>query len=125
MAKRVADIFLLVGFACMICALGVGAFIVADMHHVNPLWLFLSFISIGFVAWAREEYRKEFKSIRFLIFLFGWLVVNFVVVVVVLSSFGWLYLFVALFVEQVLFYMSAKWFMGLPLPSRDRSIGNS
>lgn len=109
----------------MICALGVGAFIVADMHHVNPLWLFLSFISIGFVAWAREEYRKEFKSIRFLIFLFGWLVVNFVVVVVVLSSFGWLYLFVALFVEQVLFYMSAKWFMGLPLPSRDRSIGNS
>jgi len=56
------------------------------------MWAFLGLSSIGFFAMAREEYRKEFRSIRF---------VRFVCVLVVLAYFGWLYL------EQVLFYMTA------------------
>ena len=56
--------------------------------------------SIGFFAMAREEYRKEFRSIRFVRFVCGWLVINMAVFLVVLAYFGWLYL------EQVPFYLT-------------------
>jgi hypothetical protein len=78
--------------------------------------VFLSFISIGFFVGVREEYRKEFRSVRFIFFVCGWLVVNMTVFVVVLSSFGWVYLIPALFAEQVLFYVTAYWLFGLQPP---------
>jgi uncharacterized membrane protein len=83
--------------------LGIGAFIIAQVRNPNPMWVFFSLISITFVAGAREEYRKEFRSVRFISFVCGWLVINMAVVVVVLSYLGWLYLIPALFGEQVLF----------------------
>ena len=55
--SRILDMFYLVGAAVLLCVLGAGAFIVADIYHVNPLWVILSFISIGFFAGAREDYR--------------------------------------------------------------------
>ena len=53
-------------------------------------------------------------------FVCGWLVINLVVVVVVLGFFGWFYLIVALFLEQVLFYMTAYWLFDLRPPVRGR-----
>jgi len=110
----------LVGSAVLVCAVGLGAFAVAEIRHINPLWVFLSLISIGFVVFAREEYRKEFRSVRFVLFLCGWVVTNIVVVVVVMGLFGWLYLIPALLLEQVLFYMTAYWLFGVEPPRRRR-----
>jgi 4-amino-4-deoxy-L-arabinose transferase-like glycosyltransferase len=115
-SKRVLDLFYLVGAALLVCILGGGAFIVTEVHHISPLWVFLSFISIGFFAGAREEYRKEFRSVRFIFFVCSWLVVNMAVFVVVLGYFGWLYLIPALLLEQVIFYMTAYWLFGLRPP---------
>ena len=78
----------------------------------------VSWISIIVFAGIREEYRKEFRSVRFIFFVCGWLVVNMAVVVVVLGYFGWLYLIAALALEQILFYMTAYWLFGLEPPSR-------
>jgi hypothetical protein len=63
--------------------------------------VFLSLSSIGFLAMAREDYRKEFRSIRFVRFDSGWFVIYMAVFLGVIAYFGWLYF------EQVLFYMTA------------------
>lgn len=119
-SRRILDLCLLVGAALIICVLGVGAFAIASLRHVKPIWIFFALVSAGFVAGVREEYRKEFRSGRFVLFVLAWLVVNTAVVVVVVGSFGWLWLFPALFLEQVLFYMSAYWLFGLEPPLRRR-----
>jgi hypothetical protein len=117
-SSRILDLCLLVGSALIVCVVAVGAFILAEVRHINPLWVFFGLISIGFLVGVREEYRKEFRSPRFVFFVLGWLVINMAVIVVILSSFGWLYLIPALFLEQVVFYMSAYWLFGLQPPGR-------
>jgi hypothetical protein len=107
---------LLIGSALIVCAFGVGAFAIAITRHVNPVWIFFGLASAGFFAGVREEYRREFRSVRFVLFVLVWLVINVAVVVVVVTSFGWVWLFPVLFLEQVLFYMSAFWIFGLEPP---------
>jgi len=122
-SKRILDFCFLVGSALIVCALGGGAFLIAEIRHINPMWVFLSLLSVGFFAGAREDYRKEFRSVRFIVFVCGWLVINMAVFLVVLAYFGWLYLFLALFLEQVLFYMTAFWLFGLRPSFRRRERG--
>jgi len=119
-SRRILNLCLLIGSALVVCVMGLGAFIFAELHHINPLWVFLSLISIGFFAFAKEEYRKEFRSVRFILFVCGWVVINIAVVVMVLASYGWLYLVPVLLLEQFLFYMSAYWLFGLQPPGRGR-----
>ena len=123
--SRMLDRFCLVGSALLLCLVGIGTFVFTEIHHFSPVWVFLSLISIGFFAFAFEEYRKEFRSPRFVAFVCGWLFVNCVVVVTILGSFGWLYLILALLLEQFLFYMTAYWIFGLEPPSRSRGRGTS
>jgi predicted exporter len=110
------DLCLLVGSGLLVCILTGGAFLLADIYHVNPLWVIVSFISVGFFAGAREDYRKEFRSVRFVAFVCGWVVINLAVFVIVLGLFGWLWLILALALEQILFYMTAYWLFGLRPP---------
>jgi len=120
-SKRHRDFGLLVGCALVVCLIAVGAFIIAEIRHLNPLWVFFGLASIGFFVFAWEEYRNAFRSIRFFLFVCGWVGVNIVVIIVVLGSFGWIWLMGALLLEQALFYMSASWLFGLkPLRSRGK-----
>jgi len=112
------DLCYLVGSALLVCAVGLGAFAIAEIRHISPLWIFLSLVSLGFVAGAREDYRKEFRSVRFVLFVCGWVVINVVVVVMVMGSFRWLFLVPALLLEQFLFYMTAYWRFGVQPPQR-------
>jgi len=120
LSSRILDLCFLIGSALMVCVLGVGTFVIAEIRHINPIWVFLSLISIGFFAFAKEEYRREFRSVRFILFVCVWIVVNMAVVVSILASFGWLWLIPALLLEQFLFYMSAFWLFGLQPPSHRR-----
>jgi hypothetical protein len=115
---RVLDTLYLVGVALLVCAVGVGAFAVADLYHINLLWVCVSLISVGFVAFAREEYRKQFRSRRFVAFVCGWVVINVGVFIFFLGFFGWLWLIPALLIEQFVFYMTAYWFFGVLPPRR-------
>lgn len=110
--------FYLVGAAVLSVVLVTGASIVAEIYHVNPLWVVLSFISVVFFAGAREDYRKEFRSPRFVAFVCGWVVINVIMFIALLSLFGWLWLIPALLLEQFLFYMTAYWFFDVPPPSK-------
>lgn len=117
-SKRILDWCFLVGSALLVCAVGLGAFAIAEVRHINPLWVILSLASLGFVVGAREDYRKEFRSVRFVLFVCGWVVINVVVVVIVLGSLRWLYLIPVLLLEQFLFYMTAYWLFGVQPPDR-------
>jgi hypothetical protein len=110
--------FYLVGAALLVCVVGLGAFLLADIYHINPLWAFFGLISVGVLAGAREDYRKEFRSPGFVAFVIGWLVINVLVIIGVVSSFGWFWLIPALLLEQFLFYMTAYWFFDVPPPSK-------
>jgi len=116
--NRILDTIYLIGAALLVCVFGVGAFVLANIYHINPLWIFFGLISVGFVTFAREEYRKEFRSPPFIAFVSGWVVINIIVITVFLSLFGWLWLIPALFFEQVLFYLTAYWFFDVAPPSR-------
>jgi hypothetical protein len=116
--KRIVDLCFLLGAALAVCAIGVGAFVIADVRHINPLWVFFSLFSIGFFVFAWEEYRNALRSIRFVLFICGWVLVNIVIMVVVLGYFGWLWVIGALLLAQALFYMSAEWLFGLKPLSR-------
>jgi hypothetical protein len=121
--KKLLDLLLLLGTAFVLVVLVGGAFVWTAVRDTTPVWVFLSAISIGFVAFAWEEYRKEFWSPRFALFVFGWVLVNIVIVVVILGSYRWFYLIPVLFLEQVLFYMTAYWIFGLQPRSRRRRKG--
>jgi len=116
--RRIKDWCLLVACALLLCLVAGGAFLIADFYRINPLWIFASLISIVFFAGAREDYRKEFKSVRFVAFIVGWVVVNATVFILVLGLLGWLWLVPILLVEQFLFYMTAYWLFGIRPPSR-------
>src|SRR4029077_11331181 len=102
--SRVVELLYLIGAALLVCVLGLGAFLLANIYHINALWVLFGLISVGVLAGAREDYRKEFRSPRFVAFVISWLVINVLVIIVVVSSFGWLWLIPALLLEQFLFY---------------------
>jgi hypothetical protein len=85
--------------------------------------VFLSWASIAFFAGARKEYRKQFRPARFVLFVCGWIVINMIVFVAVLASFGWFWLFPALFLEQFLFYMGAYWLFNIAEARAERVLG--
>jgi hypothetical protein len=114
--KRIVDLCLLLGSGLLVCIITGAAFLVADIYHVSPLYVILSFISVGFFAGAREDYRKEFRSVRFVAFVCGWVVINAAAFVLILGLFGWLWLIPVLLFEQFLFYMTAYWLFGLRPP---------
>ncbi len=116
--RLILDVSLLVGAALLVCALSVGAFVFAEVHHLNPMWVFLPLMAAAFLAGVGWDYRKEFKSVAFLTFFCGWAVLHVVVFVAVVGSYGWLYWIPTVVVEQAFFYMSAYWLFGLQPPPR-------
>lgn len=110
---------MLVASALGVCVVGVGAFAFAKIHHYSPLWVFFSGVSIGIVAMAREQYPREFRSPRFLLLVFAWVLINIALIVVVVSFLRWVYLIPALIIEQGLFYKSAYSLFGVR-PERSR-----
>jgi len=118
--SRILDSFYLVGAALLVCLLGCGAFLLADIYHVNPFWVLFGLASVGLLVGAREDYREQFRSPRFVAFVCAWAVINIGVIILCVSLFGWLWLIPALLLEQFLFYMSVYWFFGVNPPSTRR-----
>jgi hypothetical protein len=116
--QRFFAVGVLIAIALVTCVVIVSTYIFAELHHINPAIVFLAGVSVIFLAAVREEYRKEFRSPRFVLFVLGWLALNLAIIIGVLGSFGWLYLIPALFIEHVMFYISAYWVFGIQPPGR-------
>jgi hypothetical protein len=72
----VSDKLLLVGAAVLICVIGVAAFVLGDIYHLNPYWLFLAFGSVGMVPVIARNYPTQFKRPAFVLVFAGWVMVH-------------------------------------------------
>lgn len=111
-SRRIADLALLVGAAFLVSAGLVAAFAVLDALHGNPIAVFVAVIAVVFVLSAKREFRREFRSPKFIMYACFWAGVYMVLFVVVLSTWGWLFLVPAFFGIQVVFYLTTDWLFG-------------
>lgn len=115
---RVLDIFALIACSLLVVALGIGSFFAADACHVNPTWVLLAWLSVGFFATVGWDYRREFRSPIFVSFFIAWLVLHSLILVLVLGYFAWYWYIAAVFLELFAFYASASLLFGLKPPGR-------
>ena len=66
------DKFLLLGAALLVCILGVAAFWIADVYHVNPMWVFFLWNSMFLVPIFIKDFRGHLRKPAFLAFLLIW-----------------------------------------------------
>jgi hypothetical protein len=118
--KEFVDVLLVLGAALLVILIACGAYVLAGRYHVNSSWVYLGEISLGFFVTVGWDYRKEFRSVRFVIFFGGWLFAHLTIFVFVVAYLGWLYWLLALSVELFLFYGTAFWLFGLRPPPRRR-----
>lgn len=119
-SKEFLDLFAILGAALLLIVVAVGAYFLADKYRIDSVWVYLGEISVGFFATVGWDYRKEFRSIRFVIFFCFWLFAHLCIFVFVVAYLGWLYWLLALTVELFLFYGTAFWLFGLLPPGRRR-----
>ena len=75
-AKPYKDRILLYLTAFLICFTGVGAFWLADLHHVNPVWVFFLGNSILLVPLFVRDFRSHLRKPAFVAFLATWTLVH-------------------------------------------------
>ena len=63
LSKRDLDLCFLIGSALRVGVLAAGAFVIAEIRHINPIWIFLSLISIGFIL-PKRSIERNFGLLR-------------------------------------------------------------
>jgi len=58
--------------ALLVCVTGVGAFWLADLYHVNPVWVFFLGNSILLVPLFVRDFRSHLRKPAFVVFLAIW-----------------------------------------------------
>lgn len=66
------DGFLLVVTALLLCGTGIGAFFLAEIYHVSPLWVFFAFTSGGMVVIFIKDFSGQLKRPAFVAYLVAW-----------------------------------------------------
>jgi hypothetical protein len=108
----------LIGCSLLIALLGVASFFVADVYRINPTWVMLAWLSVGFFAAVGWDYRREFRSMPFVFFFLAWVVLHSLIFTLVLGFLPWFYYVGAVFLELFAFYASASLLFGLKPPGR-------
>jgi len=83
-ANGCLDKVLLVGAAVFVCVVQVAAFWIADVYHVNPVWVFFLLNSMYIVYLAVKDFRIHLKKPAFVAFLIIWGMIHGLVVVVLM-----------------------------------------
>jgi len=111
--SRVWDKVLLAGAALIIVVISVGSFILADIFHVNPGWVFLAGNSIAMIPLFARNFRGQLKRASFLAFLAGWAVVHGLLVLALMLWAPLLYWIPALGLEMFAGYIAARLLFGV------------
>jgi hypothetical protein len=117
--KEFLDLLMVLGTALVVIALGGGALLLADRYHINFVWIFFVCLCLGFFAQVGWNYRREFRSIRFVLFFCCWLLIHLLVFVFCVAFLGWVYWVLAVSVEIFFFYATAYWIFGLKPPTAE------
>jgi hypothetical protein len=72
----IEDKLRLVGVAVLVCVIGVAAFMLAEIYHVNPFWGFFAWGSISSIPLFVRDFRGQIKRPAFVLFLAAWVVLH-------------------------------------------------
>ena len=111
---------MVLGAALLVIAMGGGAYLMAGRYHIDDVWVYLGEISLVFFVTIGLDCRREFRSVRFVIFFGCWLLAHLAIFVFVVAYLGWLYWLLAFSVELFLFYATTSRPFGLQSPLRRR-----
>jgi hypothetical protein len=114
------DKALLAGTALSLCVIVGGAFLLGEIYHINPGWIFLAWNSIFLLAVVGGDFRGQFRRPRFVAFFALWMVVHGIVMVILTGWVPILYWAPAIFVDLMAGYFAANILFGV-MPKRNPS----
>jgi hypothetical protein len=101
----------------------VGSFWLGELWHIAFVPIFLSWMSVIFLATVGWDLRSKFRSPAFVVFFVAWLVMHLAVLTFVIGRLVWFYLLPALCIELWVGYTLAFHMFGLPPSGNPKDLG--
>ena|SRR5438128_9697608 len=112
--KRLIDRLASLGAALLLIAVGGGAFLLADKHHVSEAWVFGAWAAAFFFVIVGWGYRRKFRDPAFISFFVAWTLLHVLVYLLVLAYLGFLWYVPIMVLELWIGYTIAIWQFGPP-----------
>lgn len=109
------DKALLLGAALLVCLIGGAAFLLGEIYHVNPAWIFFAWNSIFMIPMLAREFRGYWKKPAFIIFFLVWMAVHGFVVVSLMRWVSLVYWPIFILLELSAGFVTAHWLFGVSL----------
>lgn len=103
----------LVGTAMLVCVIGVAAFVAGEIYHISPVWLFLSWNSIGLLLILGKGFRDHFKKAQFTAFFLLWMAAHGTVVVLLMRWVRMIYWVPLMGIELFVGFLAANLLFGI------------
>jgi hypothetical protein len=97
--------------------IGCGSFLLGEIYHINPAWLFFSWNSIWLLVSVGKRFRNHFKKPEFTAFFLIWTAVHGTVVVLLMRWVRMLYWIPLMGIELFVGFLSANLLFGI-VPDR-------
>jgi hypothetical protein len=106
------DKALLIGAALLVCLIGCGAFLLGEIYHVNPVWIFFAWGSVGIVPLFVRNFRGQLKRPGFILFLAGWVVAHGLIVASLIHWVSLIFWLPVFGLEFLVGYVAVFWLFG-------------
>ena len=107
------DKVFLIGSALLVCIFACGAFWIAEVYQINPMWVFFLWNSLGMVLVLKKDFRGQFRKPAFVAFLAVWAVIHGCLVVVLMRRTPVFVWFLAISFELYVGYLLAELMFGI------------
>ncbi len=97
----------------LVCVIGGSSFLLGEIYHINPAWLFLSWNSIWLLVSVGKRFRIHFKKPEFAAFFLLWMAVHGTVVVMLMRWVHMLYWVPLMGLELFVGFLSADLLFGI------------
>jgi hypothetical protein len=113
--RGLRDRVLLVGTAFLVCLTTGASFLLGEIYHVNPAWLFFAWNSILLLPILWKELRVYFGRPAFIIFSIGWMCAHGATVLGLMLWVPVILWPLILLLELAAGFIAAHWLFGFPL----------
>jgi hypothetical protein len=107
------DQMLVLGVAVLVCVLGVASFWLADVYHMNEVWIFFALNSILLIPLFAKRFRGHWKRPAFLLFFAGWMAVHGLIILGLMRWVPFLYWPIFILLELMAAFQFASWLFGI------------
>jgi hypothetical protein len=104
---------MLVGTALLVVATTGGSFLLGEIYHINPGWLFFAWNSILTVPLFIKQFRRHISRLPFALFLIAWAIAHGIIVICLMRWIPLPYWIPVLGAELLLGYLIAYWGFGI------------